>query len=278
MKMKLKWMLPALVCCLLPAGCARTPETPEERELTLAEERAYTFSDGVSVDRWQDVWDGDRYLLPDGTDLLWVQAPMGPENVVNGHENVDSLSDAARAAVLAWFEDRGLLYDTEQELERAYALYLRCCETGETYQDGLVEQVIAPVGSATKVIYFQTTLTLPAEEPRMLTNTVLQECFDRETGELMSVWDLFTAPEEEARRVLLKAMRPADITDAPESREAIAAAMRPEYIGIGTESIEVWFPRGTLPEGESDGWVLRYEDHPELRDILQPWAIPKGAE
>ena len=33
-------------------------------------------------------------------------------------------------------------------------------------------------------------------------------------------------------------------------------------------------PKGTLPEGEHDGWVLYYEDHPALLEIIQPWAIP----
>ena len=95
----------------------------------------------MSVDRWQDEWGADRYLLPDGTNLLWVRKPMGPENVVNGRENVQDLDETARA--LAWFENRGLLYDTE----RAYALYRTCQKNGERYQAGLVEQTIVPVPS-----------------------------------------------------------------------------------------------------------------------------------
>jgi hypothetical protein len=89
----LRWMLPALACCLLLAGCSRRPDASEERALTLAQAR--TFSDGGSADRWQDTWGSDHYRLPDGTELLWVQKPMGPEDVVNGQETVQDLNETA---------------------------------------------------------------------------------------------------------------------------------------------------------------------------------------
>lgn len=86
-------MLPALACCLLLAGCSRRPDASEERALTLAQ--AHTFSNGGSVDRWQDTWGSDHYHFPDGTELLWVQKPMGPEDVVNGQETVQDLNETA---------------------------------------------------------------------------------------------------------------------------------------------------------------------------------------
>lgn len=276
--MKLRYALPALACCLLLAGCGSRTEA-EAREFTLAEQGAYMFSDGVSVDRWQLWhWGDDYYRLPDGTDLLLVREPMGPENVFNDHEGFQDLNEAAREAVLTYYVDRGLLYDVEEELERAYDLYLRCRETGEEYQNGIVEQAVLPAGSTSRIIHFQTTLTLPMEEPRVVSNTILNEIFDRETGEPMSVWELFAVSEEEARRQLLREMRPMDITDSPAARAAIAAALRPEYISIEPDCIQVWFPEGTLPEEEYDGWVLHYRDLPALLDILQPWAIPETGE
>ncbi len=89
----MRWMLPALACCLLLAGCSRRPDASEERALTLAQ--AHTFSNGGSVDRWQDTWGSDHYHFPDGTELLWVQKPMGPEDVVNGQETVQDLNETA---------------------------------------------------------------------------------------------------------------------------------------------------------------------------------------
>lgn len=262
----------ALACCLLLAGCARRAEPPEERELTLEEARAYTFSDGTSVDRWKDFLGADRYLLPDGTDLLWVREPMGPENVANGQENVQDLNGTARAAVLAWFEDRGLLYDVEEELERAYALYRRCRESGETYQDGMVEQVIAPASSNERIICFRTSVTRPLDEPRMVEGLQLGTVFDRETGRVISGWDLFTIPAAEVRAWVAKQAAP----DDPVLREEMEAALEPEWIVLEPGGLYVEFPRGTLPSQETAcGWFEEYEKAPGA--VLQPWAVPAPA-
>lgn len=269
----MKRILLYLACCLLLAGCARRTETPEERGFTLAEEKAYTFSDGVSVDRWRDSWDGDRYCLSDGTDLLWVRAPMGPENVANGRENVDSLNETARTAVLAWFADRGLLYDTEQELERAYGLYLACQESGERYQEGMVEQVVRPAASNRRIICFETTVTLPLEEPQMIENVCLSTVFDRTTGEVVSGWDLFAIPEAEVRAWVAEQAA----GDDPALRAEMEAALRPEWVLLSPEYLSVNFPRGSLPSQETAyGWFEEYEKAPQA--VLQPWAIPDAPE
>ena len=199
--MKLRWVLPALACCLLLAGCSRQAEI-RELEFALAEEQAFTLSDGTTVDLWRkDGWeDGNYYYrLSDGTDLLRVKLPVGPENVHNTYENVEDLNETARAAVLAWFEDRGLLYDTERELERAYGWYLACQENREEYADRFVQQIIYPAGSNEAIICFVTEVTLPLEEPQMVEMITLQTVFDRETGQVISGWDLFTIPEAEVR-------------------------------------------------------------------------------
>lgn len=277
--MRLRYALAVLVCCLLLAGCARQPAA-QDLEFVLTEEGVYTFSDGMSVDLWQlDSRDDKRnYRLSDGTALLWERRSPGPENVITGQTSIQDLNETAQAAIAAYYEERGLLYDVEWELERAYRLYLRCRESGETYRDGMVEQTVVPVGKSQQAAYLQTILTLPLDEPGQIGMTNLWDVFERETGERLSMWDLFTVPEEEARRQLLREMRPVDIGDSPEARTAIAAALRPEYVSIASDRIEVWFPKGTLPEEEHDGWVLYYEDHPVLLDILQPWAIPDGPE
>lgn len=51
--MKLRWVLPALACCLLLAGCSRQAEI-RELEFVLAEEQAFTLSDGTTVDLWRE--------------------------------------------------------------------------------------------------------------------------------------------------------------------------------------------------------------------------------
>lgn len=270
---KLRRLLPALACCLLLAGCARRPETPEERGLTLAEERAYTFSDGVSVDRWRDVWDGDRYCLADGTVLLWVQKPVGPEDSFDGQERIQDLDENARAAVLDWFEDRGLLYDTERELERAYGRYLASQKCREPFQEGLVEQIISPSGSNDAMICFTTEVTLPLEEPQMVEMLTPQTAFDRKTGEVISGWDLFTIPEAEVRAWVAEHAA----GDDPVLRREMEAALEPEWIYLSPEGLSVDFLQGTLPSQETAyGWFEEYEKAPGA--VLQPWAILDGPE
>lgn len=264
--------LALLVLCLL-SGCAQPAKTPEEQGLTLEQARAYTFSDGASADRWQDVFGNDRYLLSDGTELLWVKKPMGPENVANGRENVQDLSETARAAILAWFEDRGLLYDTEQELERAYERYLTCQKSGERYQGGLVEQTVLPASSNRRIICFETTVTLPLEEPGMAERLSLGTVFDRASGEVISNWDLFAIPEAEVRTWAAEQAA----GDDPALREEMAAALEPEWIILEPEELSVWFPRGSLPSHElAYGWFEEYEKAPGA--VLQPWAIPDAPD
>lgn len=269
--MRLRHILPVLACCLLLAGCGRRVEAAE---FTLAEEGAYTLSDGTSVDRWQlRHWGDDYYRLPDGTDLLLVREPTGPENVTNGQEGVQDLNETAQAAILAWYEDRGLLYDVEQELERAYALYLRCRETGEAYQAGMVEQAVTPASSNERIICFMTSLTLPLDEPRMVEEILLGTVFDRETGEVIPVWDLFTIPEAEARAWVAAQAAGGDSG----LRREMEAALEPEWIILEPGYLSVKFPQGTLPSQETAcGWFEEYEKAPG--DVLQPWAIPEGAE
>lgn len=276
--MRQRWVLPALACCLLLVGCSRRPQTPKEQGAVLEEAQVYTFSDGVSVDRWQDRLGADRYCFPDGTELLYVEVPAGPGDHANGQEDFRDLNGTARDAILAWFKDRGLLYDVEQELERAYMQYLTCQKNRKLYWAGRLEQTVRLVSSNRQIVCFETSVARPSDELQIVEVTSLKTVFDRAGGEEVSVWDLFTVPEEEARRQLLSRLRPADIADPEEARVAIAAALRPEYISIGADCIEVWFPKGTLPEGELDGWVLRYVDDPALFDILQPWAIPDSPE
>jgi len=93
--------------------------------------------------------------------------------------------------------------------------------------------------------------------------------FDRETGKVLSNWDLFTLPETEARQWLLDAF---DVADS--LRAKMEPALKPEYIILFPENLEVTFPQGTLPSHEhcySFGL-----DYNKLRSVLQTWAIPNN--
>lgn len=242
-----------------------------EEELGLKDKTFITFSDGVSAEYWRpNDSSPDIYKLTDGTILLTIEDPTGPDNAyVDGIESYDDLSASAQKAVSAYYEEQGLLYDTRSELEKAYADYLGCKENGTEYQDRLISQTVAPTASNDRIICFLTSVMLPVNG-QMSQELQLGAVFDRETGKVLSNWDLFILPEKEARQWLVDAFDFAD----PALRAEIANALKPEYIILFPDNMDVTFPMGTLPSQE-----YRYGtgiDYKKLRAVLQPWAIPNG--
>lgn len=241
--------------------------TDEDRG--LKESDIITFSDGESVDLWRSVYGGRDiiYKLSDETTLLTIQDPSGPDNVyVGGQESYDDLSETAQKAVSAFYEKQGVLYDTQSELEKAYAEYLACKESGTEYHERHISQDIVPIASNDTIMCFNTSVILPvggyvAQELRL--NTV----FNRETGAVIRTWDLFKIPEREARQLIL------DAFDVEEPlRAEMKAALKPEYISLSSENLSVTFPPGTLPSQEYGyGFGVKYS---KLKDVLHPWAIP----
>ncbi len=244
---------------------------------------AAVLRDGTAVDVLElDRWGSWRYRLADGTELLEVEEPRGPENVqVMGVEGFESLSGAAQEKVRAWYEERGELYDEAEELERCYAAWK---ELGEEFQSDHIWQNVSPAASSERVMYFTTELMLPidygAGEYRAST---FQTAFDRETGEEIDPWDLFAAPDAEVRRRLPELVA-WDI--APSLREKMAEALEPEWIRFTSSGLDICFPTGSLPgreifsdEGsEGELRVTEYCVDIDWRNIpegfVQPWAVP----
>ncbi len=229
---------------------------------------AAALRDGTPLDLFH--WtSGVSYRLKDGTDLLHVRNYVGPENnIVAGQKTYNDLSETAQQAVSAYYENRGMLYDVEEELETSYANYQTRSPNKPT---PAVWQDVTLQASSERVAYFRTTVHTPIHGDGTATMEELRLCdaFDRETGERIDGWDLFTCPPEEAKRALLDL---AQITEQP-LRSELEAALRPEYIVFYPGNIEGWFPRGALPsQSTSFGFGLDYTDG--LKAILQPWAVP----
>lgn len=262
-------LLPLL---LLLAGCSDGSYQEEER-FTLAESPAVTFSDGASVDRWQNDRGDSLYKLPDGTELLRESPPAGPENVhVIGQESFDRLSRTAQAAISAYYEAQGRLYEVEAQLERAYQTYLRCRESGEEYSCAFLEQSTSISASNDRIVCCCTNWSLPAEEPGVSNPFSQGAVFDKKTGERISNWDLFAVSEEEVMDWFLEEMNLQD----PVLEGEIRTAMRPEYLQVGQDSLTLSFPAGTLPsQAYAWGWGFPYDR--SLRGILHPWAVPEAA-
>lgn len=232
---------------------------------------ALTLRDGTSVDLLE--WDSRRsriYRLADGTELLRVEEPMGPENVrVMGREGFENLSERAQEKVRAYYEEQGPLYSEGEELETSYAAYR---ELGEAFQCDWVCQDVSPTASSQRVMYFLTNLTLPQERGgQIVCELRLGAAFDRETGEKIDNWDLFTASQTEVRRRFPELC---GWVDEPELQAAMSEALEADMFVFFPEYVSVDFPPGTLP-GEENGYAisLHYKDAPE--GFLQPWAIPQ---
>jgi hypothetical protein len=272
--MKMKRLFAALLlCCLVILPGCGADRRQEEEKWVLEEEKAITFSDGESANLWRTNHSGsDIYKLSDGTILLTIHDPIGPDNVsVIGIESFDDLSESAQKAVSAFFEEQGLLYDTRSELENAYAEYLACKESGIEYNGRHVRQEIVPTASNENIMCFITSVTLPMNG-QMAQELRLGAVFDKKTGEIMSNWDLFTLPEKEARQRLLDAFNVAD----PTLRAEMEAALKPEYIILLPDNLEVAFPLEAMPSQDYINSVG--VDYNEIRTILQPWAIPENPE
>ena len=99
--------------------------------------------------------------------------------------------------------------------------------------------------------------------------TRLTAVFDRETGEPLEIWSLFTAGETEVRAKL------AAIGEEG-FRAELAAALDPERIVFYPEYLEVHFPAGTVA-GQTQELILQW-DYDQLGGLLQPWAVPEGTE
>ena len=81
---------------------------------------AYILEDGTKLDIW-DHSDSTNYYLKDGTELLVEQTPCGPDNsYVVGVYSLDTMPEEAQEKVLTYYEEQGLIYDVEAELECAY--------------------------------------------------------------------------------------------------------------------------------------------------------------
>lgn len=229
---------------------------------------AAVLRDGTPLDvfRWTS---GTSYRLKDGTDLLYVRDPAGPENsIVAGQKSCNDLSETARKKVSSYFQERGLLYDVEEELEKSYANYR---DRSPNKPVPSVGQDITAQASSDRVIYFLTAVDTPihGDGTATMEQLRLSDAFDQETGERIDGWDLFTCSPEEAKRAMLDL---AQITEQP-LRSEMEAALQPEYIVFFPGSIEAWFPKGSLPSQDTSfGFGLDYDDG--LRAILQPWAVP----
>lgn len=234
---------------------------------------AATMRDGTKIDVLEEhTWSRRIYRLANGTELLQVNTPYGPErSYVGGVEGFDDLSAAAQEQVSAFYRQRGLLYDEQAELEKVYALYQ---ELGAGFRSGLVEQRVAPTASSGWVMYFITSVTLPAghENGNMVYELRLGDAFDRETGAHIDTWELFTAPREAVMKAVLDE---AGMTGQPRRAEMEAASWDGHIIFF-PGGLSVNLELDTLPNEPNTIYIFDLDYTPAIQALMQDWAVPKS--
>lgn len=233
---------------------------------------ALTLEDGTVIDLLDEGYYAatHTYCLPDGVELLWVRGPSGPEgHYVGGLESFDDLSQRVREKILAYYEAQGVLYDEQEELEAAYADWKK---KGEDFQCHTVEQDVSPSASSEKVMYFRTDVTLPLDHGDSCTSysVTLGAAFDRETGEYLSLWDLFRCPEEEARRAIIDAAL--DWSESEDVRAEMEAAFTPERVVVSSDGLGMDYEPGSMPSQEH-GYYFN-ADLDAVTGLMYSWAVP----
>ena len=266
----MKKLLALCLSGLLLTGCGGIHgPVKEEWEWKLKEEDALILSDGTAVDRWQKGYSGyDFYKLKDGTELLREEHPSGPENVyVGGRESFTSLPEHTAKAISAYYDDMGLLYDLETEAEGAYQEYLTCQTEGEEFFSYYLGQSTSLCASNERVVYFLTSVTLPLGGQCGM-NYQVGAAFDRESGEVIPMWDLFALPEEDVKALIVEKFAPRSEAERAEMLEKLTA----EYLVFQPDSLNVSFPYGVLAT-ELYTSVVGI-DYGELTGVLHDWAVP----
>ena len=246
----------------------------------IIEKEAETLADGTLLDILKTD-SSITYQLADGTELLRVNHPVGPDNVYSGnYESFDAFSEEAKARVLEYYDNRGLLYDEEATLEQAYRHYNLDKLEFHTY---LLEQFISPAASNENIMTFLTSVTLPLANGKVGHEIRLGEIFDKNTGEHISGYDIFNCDAEKAVDIIIDAAFGEAAAHYSESinadvrlKEELKVAMKPEYIILWNENFEIAFPAGTL-ESFDHCFIVGLEYTDEIKAIMHDWALPDTA-
>lgn len=247
------------------------------------------LSDGTKVEIWNSPA-GTGYRLTNGIELLRARKSEGPKdyNFFEGTESLKELNKEAQKNIIEFYRQQGELYDVPAELEKAYHDY---CNQKDNirFQTHHVSQEVVPTASGKSVIYFRTSVMLPVFEglSEGLSATYREDstegelvyyeyytgaAFDKETGEVIDNWNLFSCSPEKAIETILEI---ADVSSA--LRKEMKASFEPENMVFFPDSLEVNFPQGTLPSQENS-YILGLDYDERLLGILNEWAVPESKE
>ena len=229
----------------------------------------YVLKDGAELTIRKD-YTHTTYFAPDGTDILWEQEPVGPHNVsVGGLPTFDMLNSQAQEQILSYYENMGILYDLDAELEFAWQCYQKA-EEKPMFQAHHLSQDISPSAANDRLIWYTAYVTRPIGDG-LHHQTSTHTVFDRETGDIVNIANLFNCDEKALGRRILEIV---SMPDTDLSRE-MEQAFRFEYLNFNN-CLDVCFPAGSLISQNTDHILgVEYQD---LDGLIHPWAIPDPIE
>ncbi len=228
-----------------------------------------TLQDGTNVNIWQ-YSHYTAYTLQNGDELLNVRNTNGPDNVyVAEVESLDDIDEMAKNNIIDFFRNRGLLYDTQAELEKAYAHYLEMEDVSE-FDSYMIGQEISLSASTDTVMYFLTTVSLPIDGSHDYEQRI-GTAFNKATGEPIDSWELFSCSPDEAIEMIMEI---AGVND-PVLKSEMKKVFHTENIIFFQDNLEVCFQQGTLPS-QDNTYILGLDYDDRLAEILHEWAIPRS--
>lgn len=281
-----------LMLCLsvLLMGCGAMDSLNEAAlDIKLMQENVYTLSDGTQVDLWVSKrWPQSVTYRIGDVNLMEVDNCDSLDEVMAANlPNWHTMDEQAQENILAWYADRGAQYTLDgiygdslrDMLETAYAYYQLCQENGEEFEGWYEGENIVAKYANEDILVFETTVkggeswsvsnvSLATAMRTALTKITADpvrttEIFDRHTGVLIPMEDLFTVSREEAEARLTV------LYNAVETKSAVEHVYL-EYLLPQPNNMAV-----AIPQTINDADHLYYTpiDYTQIEDILQPWVL-----
>lgn len=262
----MKRLIALMLCCLILAGCGNHSE-PVYDEPILVQEGAYTLSDGTVIDLWKTaVWGHAIYQTAEGVELLRIPERVDISNVhAAGFDDFVTLDETVQDNILSFYDKNFPELDIPGMLENAWSDY-HAPDREEDFSAHYASQYLYPCVANDRFVVYCVETTIPIEASNVRIE-YFDTIFDRQTGAVIDVWDLFTVSREEATEILARKLA-SNGRQYPEIKTALESNAVLRVIPGG---IEILFPQGTLTGSEYDHYM--HLGCAELGEILQDWAI-----
>lgn len=224
------------------------------------------LSDGTPIDVWER--NGCReYCLEDGTVLL-VEDNIGRLENSSGWNallNNGDFPEEVQRGILDYYSEMGQRYDIPALLENAYLVY----DFSEEFNNAYVSQHCSIEDWNDRIICCKMQMILPMENSNGASENFYEGAvFDRQTGEQISNYDLFTISPGELEVYLLDQLD----QDGTLNRENIALNLKPEQIVLCQDGDIEFFLVDRVENGVQEMLQIGLSSK-QAKEILKPWAM-----